>query len=288
MEWRDRNGRFVSEGDEENKSLSFLYETGFGRLLLRLIITKPVSAAAGWLLQRRISALWVKSFIEKNNIDMSKYESRKFRSFNDFFTRKILPGCRRVDENPEHFISPCDCKLTVFDIRKDSVFSIKGGKYTVEQLLRSRELAHGYAGGKLLIFRLTVDDYHRYCYPDSGVKEQNVHIQGVYHTVNPIAYKKYAVLKENTREYTLLHSDHFDDIIIMEVGATLVGRISNLHGACRVKKGEEKGHFDFGGSTVAVLVKPDILRIDDDILRNNRDGCETVIKYGERIGTKIR
>ena len=119
MEWRDRNGRFVSEGDEENKSLSFLYETGFGRLLLRLIITKPVSAAAGWLLQRRISALWVKSFIEKNNIDMSEYESRKFRSFNDFFTRKILPGCRRVDENPEHFISPCDCKLTVFDIRKE-------------------------------------------------------------------------------------------------------------------------------------------------------------------------
>ena len=136
------------------------------------------------------------------------------------------------------------------------------------------------------MFRLTVDDYHRYCYPDSGVKEENVHIQGIYHTVNPIAFRKHAVFRENTREYTVLHSDNFGDLVIMEVGATLVGRISNLHGARRVSRGEEKGHFDFGGSTIVVLVKPNVLRVDQDILRNNAAGCETVIKYGERIGAR--
>ncbi len=287
MEWRDRKGNFVSKGDEEDKSLHFLYETGFGRLLLKLIIRKPVSAVAGWFMQRRVSALWIKGFIKNSHIDMSEYENRKFRSFNDFFTRKIRPECRPIDAAPDHFISPCDCKLSVFEIRSDSVFRIKGGTYTVEQLLRDRELADRFTGGTLLIFRLTVDDYHRYCYPDSGIKEDNVHIQGVYHTVNPIAYKRYAVLKENTREYTLLHSDHFDDIIMMEVGATLVGRISNLHGACEVKKGREKGHFDFGGSTVAVLVRSGVLKVDEDILRNSENGCETVIKYGERIGTRM-
>ena len=92
------------------------------------------------------------------------------------------------------------------------------------------------------------------------------------------------MFKENTREYTVLHSDHFGDLVIMEVGATLVGRISNLHGACRVNRGEEKGRFDFGGSTMIVLVKPGILQVDEDILRNNSEGCETVIHYGERIG----
>ena len=287
MEWRDRSGHHVSDGDEQDSSLRFLYETRVGRLLLKILIRKPVSDFVGWFMERRISALWIKGFLKKSHIDMSEYESRKFRSFNDFFTRKIRPERRPIDCEPGHFISPCDCKLTVFPIREDSVFRIKGGTYTVRQLLRSDELADEFSGGTLLIFRLTVDDYHRYCYPDSGVKEDNVHIRGVYHTVNPIAYKRYAVLKENTREYTLLHSDHFDDLIMMEVGATLVGRISNLHGACRVEKGQEKGHFDFGGSTIVVIVKKDVLKVDDDILRNNADGCETVVKYGERIGTRI-
>ena len=284
MEWRDRQGRHISDGDEEGGALRFLYGTKCGSVILKLLIRKPVSDFVGWIMQRRISALWIGRFLRNSHIDMSQYENRRFTSFNDFFTRKIRPGCRPVDMEPTHLTSPCDCKLTVYPINKDSAFFIKGGRYTPEQLLRSKELAEAYAGGILLVFRLTVDDYHRYCYPDSGVKEENVHIKGKYYTVNPIAFRKHAVFKENTREYTVLHSDNFGDLIMMEVGATLVGRISNLHGARRVSRGEEKGHFDFGGSTIVVLVKPGMLRVDEDILRNNSEGCETVVKFGERIG----
>lgn len=286
MEWKDRQGHHISDGDENNKSLRFLYETKLGGVVLSIFVRKPVSDFVGWFMQRRISALWIKKFLKNSHIDMRQYENRKFKSFNDFFTRQIRPECRPVDLEPTHFISPCDCKLTVFPINEDSTFAIKGGRYTPEQLLRNKELAQAYAGGTLLVFRLTVDDYHRYCYPDSGVKEENVHIHGIYHTVNPIAFRKHAVFRENTREYTVLHSDNFGDLVIMEVGATLVGRISNLHGARRVSRGEEKGHFDFGGSTIVVLVKPNVLRVDQDILRNNAAGCETVIKYGERIGVR--
>lgn len=286
MEWKDRQGHHISDGDENNKSLRFLYETKLGGVVLSIFVGKPVSDFVGWFMQRRISALWIKKFLKNSHIDMRQYENRKFKSFNDFFTRQIRPECRPVDLEPTHFISPCDCKLTVFPINEDSTFAIKGGRYTPDQLLRNKELAQAYAGGTLLVFRLTVDDYHRYCYPDSGVKEENVHIQGIYHTVNPIAFRKHAVFRENTREYTVLHSDNFGDLVIMEVGATLVGRISNLHGARRVSRGEEKGHFDFGGSTIVVLVKPNVLRVDQDILRNNAAGCETVIKYGERIGVR--
>lgn len=287
MEWRNRLGETVSAGDEQDKGLNFLYNSAFGRFLLRLIIRKPVSDLAGWFLERRVSTVFIKGFLRNSGIDMSEYENVRYRSFNDFFTRRIRPECRPIDNDPEHFISPCDCKMTVFRIGSDSVFSIKGCDYTIGQLLRSEALADSFAGGWLLVFRLTVSDYHRYCFPDGGKKEKNVHIQGVYHTVNPIAFGRYAVFRENTREYTLLHSDHFDDIVIMEVGATLVGRIANLHpGGCRVEKGAEKGHFDFGGSTVAVLVKPHVLRVDEDILRNNADGAETIIRYGERIGVK--
>ena len=110
MEWKDRNGNHVSDGDEQGRFLHFLYESGVGRMLLGLLIRKPVSDFVGWFMQRRISALWIKGFLKKSNIDMSEYESRKFRSFNDFFTRKIRPERRPIDMAPGHFISPCDCK----------------------------------------------------------------------------------------------------------------------------------------------------------------------------------
>ena len=104
MEWRDRGGNYISEGDEGNKSLKFLYETRIGGVLLGLLIRKPVSDIAGWFMQRRISALWINGFIRKNHIDMSGYEKRKFKSFNDFFTRRILPECRPVDSDPKRFV----------------------------------------------------------------------------------------------------------------------------------------------------------------------------------------
>ena len=274
--------------EKEGAGLRFLYRTAPGRAALKLLSGRAVSRLAGRFMDSPLSRPLIGSFVRRNGIRLEDYAERRFACFNDFFCRRIRPELRPLPEDPALLFAPCDGRLSAWRVDEGLVLDLKHSRYTLDELFAGDPVAARYWDGVCLVFRLCVDDYHRYCYPDSGVKEQNVHIQGVYHTVNPIAYKKYAVLKENTREYTLLHSDHFDDIIIMEVGATLVGRISNLHGACRVKKGEQKGHFDFGGSTVAVLVKPDILRIDDDILRNNRDGCETVIKYGERIGTKIR
>ena len=112
MEWKDRQGHHISDGDENNKSLRFLYETKLGGVVLSIFVRKPVSDFVGWFMQRRISALWIKKFLKNSHIDMRQYENRKFKSFNDFFTRQIRPECRPVDLEPTHFISPCDCKLT--------------------------------------------------------------------------------------------------------------------------------------------------------------------------------
>ena len=138
-----------------------------------------------------------------------------------------------------------------------------------------------------MIFRLTVDDYHRYCYVDNGTKEDNIFIPGVLHTVNPIANDHYPIYKENSREYTILHSEVFGDIVVMEVGALLVGKIVNHHGKARVTRGQEKGYFQFGGSTVVMLLKADTVQVDEDIIENSRKGYETIVKMGEKIGRKI-
>lgn len=286
MIWRDRNGNLVPGDDGQDRFLEWMYGTRPGRLLVKLMIRPGVSRAAGWLLDRRVSALAVRPFIRKNHICMDDFEQRHFRSFNDFFTRRVLPGKRPVDDAPAHLIAPCDSKLTVYDIRPDSRFRVKGTEYTLEGLLQSKELAETFLGGTLLLFRLTVGDYHRYAYIDSGFVTGSTRIPGVFHTVNPAAASRCPIYRENTREYSLLESLRFGTVLQMEVGAAMVGRIVNAPGSRNVRRGEEKGRFEFGGSTVIVLLQKGRAILDADLLRNTAQDAETVVRLGERIGIR--
>ena len=286
MIWKDRAGRTVPGDEGQDRMLEWLYGARFGRLLVRLMIRPWVSHAVGWLLDRRISALAVKPFIRSNRICMADFEERPFHSFNDFFTRRLKPGRRPIDMDPSHLIAPCDSKLTVCPIGPDSRFWVKGTEYTLEGLLKSGELAEKFLGGALLLFRLTVGDYHRYAYIDSGFVGTSVRIPGVFHTVNPAAASRYPIYRENTREYALLESDRFGTVLQMEVGAAMVGRIVNAPGSRQVLRGEEKGRFEFGGSTVVVLLPKDAAVMDEDILRNTAEGVETVVQLGQKIGRR--
>lgn len=286
MIWKDRNGAIVPGDDGQDRMLEWMYGTPIGRVLVKLMIRPRVSRAAGWLLDRRISALAVGPFIRKNRISMVDFEERRFTSFNDFFTRRLKPGRRPVDREACHLIAPCDSKLTVYPIEPDFRFWVKGTEYTLGGLLQNEVLARNFLGGTLLLFRLTVGDYHRYAYPDDGFIGQSVRIQGVYHTVNPAAASRYPIYRENTREYALLKSENFGTILQMEVGAAMVGRIVNGPGERQVVRGEEKGRFEFGGSTVILLLQKDAAALDADIVQNTREDVETVVQLGQRIGEK--
>ena len=286
MKMKRRDGTVCQSENGQQKMLGVLYGTKFGRMLLKPLTAPWISCLAGRFLSTGLSCVFIGPFIRKNHIDMSQYEPGPFKSYNDFFARHVKDGARRVDMQEDHLISPADSKLTVLPIEKDGRFTIKHTEYTVASLLKNEELAGRFEGGQMLIFRLTVDDYHRYCYMADGEKEDNVYIPGKFHTVNPIANDYFPIYKENAREYTLLHTEAFGDMVIMEVGALLVGKIRNLHGRCTVHRGEEKGYFEFGGSTVVVLLQKGMARVDEDIVLNSRDGCETVVRLGEKIGCK--
>jgi len=286
MKCMDRNGNEISQNDAQNKILSYLYKSQPGRILLKVLVQPWVSKLSGAVLDSSWSKVLIPLFIKSYKINMDEYEERGFSSYNDFFTRRIKAGKRVIDQEPDHLIAPCDGKLTVYHIDEDSKFIIKDTPYTLHSLLRSRKLADYYKGGTLLVFRLTVDDYHRFCYIDNGKKTKNYHIKGVFHTVNPLANEHFPIYKENTREFSLLDSENFGRIMIMEVGALLVGRIVNYHEEKEVKRGEEKGKFEFGGSTIAVCLKKGKANIDEDIIRNSAKGIETVVRMGEKIGTK--
>ena len=92
------------------------------------------------------------------------------------------------------------------------------------------------------------------------------------------------VFQTNSREWTILETENFDKIIQIEVGALLVGRIVNYHQEYQFKKGEEKGKFEYGGSTIVLLIKKDKVLIDKKILENSQRNIETPITIGEKIG----
>lgn len=272
----------------QEKAIKFLYRTFLGRILLRILIRPWVSNLAGSFLDKPVSTILIPGFIERNHIDMSQYEEQKYRSYNDFFTRKVKKECRPINQDKDLLIAPCDAKLSVYQIWEGERFQIKGTEYTLEQLFHSKSLAKRYREGTLLLFRLAVDDYHRYCYIDDGCKSGNYRIPGVFHTVNPMAGEQYPIYKENTREFSLLKSKNFGNVLTMEVGAMLVGRIVNNDEAAEVTRGQEKGRFEFGGSTIIVCLEHGAASIMPEIRRNSINGIETVVKMGQPIGHKCK
>lgn len=284
MDYIDLNGKIVKNTTKQDKLLAYLYTSTIGRMLLKPLVHPQVSKLAGRYLSSEHSTNMIEKFIQKNNIDMSSYEETEYTSFNDFFTRKIKEGKRPLPDEKELLISPCDCKATVYKIHDNTTFSIKNTEYTLRSLLRSPRLAKRFRGGYAFLLRLTVDDYHRYIYAASGKKSKNYHIDGSFHTVNPIANDYLPIYKENTREYTVLHTKEFGDIVQMEVGALLVGKISNHLKNGIVKRGEEKGFFEYGGSTVIVLTEKNKVIPREDLVRNTERGYETKLLQGHTLG----
>lgn len=280
----DRNTKKEYE-EQSPKGANFLYRNIFGRIILKIANKRFISSIGGWYMNRKISRRHIKNFIRDNKIDMSDYPKVEYKSFNDFFSRKIKVSKRTFSKKNNEFCAPSDSKVLVYKIDDDSKFIIKDKTYTIESILRDKELAQAYKNGYFIVFRLSVDDYHRYSYIDNGKVLKSKKINGVFNTVGPVAFERFKVYQENQREYEVLETENFGEIIQMEVGALMVGRIVNNHKET-FTRGEEKGYFLFGGSTIVIMVKENVLDIDNDILENSKNKIETRVKQGNVIAKR--
>ena len=276
----NRFNKFIDEDLQYgDKYLNFLYNSFFGRIILKVIINPVFSNLYGKYNNMSISKSKINKFIKKYKIDMTEYEEKEYDSFNDFFIRKK----KKISYNKEKniFIAPADSKLMVYKIKDNMTIKIKQSTYTIEELISDRIDLEQYKNGNCLIFRLSMDDYHRYCYIDDGIMEKSKIIKGKLHTVSSIS-NKHKVYSQNSRICNYMKTDNFGKIIYIEVGALLVGKIKN-NNKKQYMKGEEKGYFELGGSTIVILTS-DKIQIDSDIIEYSNRGFETKVKYGERIG----
>lgn len=275
---------FYGNEPGNSKSVVFLCSSPFGRFLYNLTLFLQVPRIMGAFLRSPLSKFFIKGFVKKNNIDMSAFAGVKFKSFNDFFTRK--DNSRKPELSPETLISPCDSALSVFNIEENSTFKIKGFDYTLKDFFETDKFDKTFSGGNALIFRLAATDYHRYCYIDSGSLEKNHFLKGKLYSVQPVCCRTFKVYTKNRRSWTILHTQNFGDVAQIEVGAFSVGGIKNHHENYSFSKGEEKGYFDLHGSTIVMLFRKNTIKLDEEILTQTANGKETIVKYGQPIGKK--
>lgn len=249
------------------------------KILTKIATGKLVSKLYGIYNSSIFSRRKIKKFIQKNKIDMGLYEKRNYYNFNEFFIRRLKKY--NIDREKKHFISPVQGKLLVYPVTKDLSFEVKGLTYTLEELFPGENLS-SYKNGSVFVFRLALDNYHRFHYVDDGKRIVRKRIKGRLHTVSDSS-SKYKVFKENFREYSVLQTKNFGEMLYMEVGALLVGKIMN-YDYDTFTRGMEKGYFLPGGSTIVLVVSG--VTVDKDILKYSEKNIETLVEVGERIGVK--
>lgn len=285
------SGETIIEKVPSGGMMRFLYSQNiFGKFLLWAFIKRKIlSVMVGWYMMNPLSARNVNSFVKKNNIDLEDYQIPKkgFKHFNSFFYRKLKTGTRPIEDG---IVAPADGKILVFPtVASAQSFYIKGEQFDLNKFLMNRKLAAEYDGGALAIVRLAPTDYHRFHFPVGGYVGANNKLEGDYYSVSPIALKQnMRIFCENKREFVSVDSEVYGSVIIAEIGATLTGGIVQSHWPnIDIIKGQEKGFFAFGGSTVLVLFKKGNMTFSKDLIQNTKNGLETAVKMGETIGEAL-
>jgi phosphatidylserine decarboxylase len=262
------------------------------RLFLAKWLSKSIwfSKLYGLFKKSSFSKKDIQNFIKNYQLDISEVELPidSYKTFNDFFTRRLKLESRPINQNPHILISPADARVIVYNLKNDRVIPVKGKTFTLSDLIGDRQLASKYARGVCVVLRLAPVDYHRFCYIDGGKQSPVKVINGFLHSVSPLALRqKIPALSENIREYCILYTENFGHVLHIDVGALVVGKIIQHHrSGAEVKRGEEKGLFELGGSTIILVFEQDRVEIDTDVTKYSQQGIETLVKYGERIGIK--
>jgi len=272
--------------------LKFLYGP-YGKWLLPFFAKSDLfSRAYGAFQKTRFSRSKILPFIHAHDVDVNEFlePPKSFFSFNDFFIRKLKSSARPIAKGSQIAVMPADGRYLFYaDFSKAKNLHIKGQELSLDTLLGSKELAEKFRFGVAVIARLCPSDYHRFHFPVDGIASKAQLINGYLYSVNPLALKQnWQLFSQNKRMVTLIETEKFGSIAYVEVGATCVGSIHQSYEPdSPIKKGEEKGYFSFGGSSLVLLFEPGRLQLADDLLEMMQEGLEIKCLMGQPLGSLI-
>ena len=291
-------GKMETEKVYGDAFIKFLYCSVAGQKIGSAFTNKYFSQAYGLLQDLPSSHKKVRPFVEKFKIPMEDYEPGtrpaidqrdSYKTFNEFFIRKFRLGKRSFVREQERMAAFAEARYVGFsEIENDRLYPVKGNYLLAKDLVGNEQIAKIFEGGPLLIARLCPVDYHRYHYPDNGKVLENYRVPGVYDSVNPFALKyKNQIFIKNERHVSIIQTENFGRLAYIEVGAICVGKIVQSHRWNKpFLRGEEKGYFLFGGSTVIVLGEKGAWKPSKDIIENTNKGYETYLHLGQEVAVK--
>ena len=270
--------------------LRWIYGSLSGRLALHAVAKRGFfSRWYGWRMDRAASRAKVAPFIQNFRVDPGEFADapESFRTFNEFFYRKLKPGARLIAGDARTAVFPADGRHLGFaDVSRMEGIFVKGAVFSLGELLRDRELAERFQRGSMVLSRLCPVDYHRYHFPVGGLATEPRLLNGWLYSVSPIALRRnIRIFTENKRAITRIESPEFGTVLMLEVGATNVGSFEyTFTPNTRVAKGAEKGYFKFGGSSTITLFEPGRVKLDADLLVHTAERRELYARMGDRLG----
>ncbi|CAG9046118.1 Phosphatidylserine decarboxylase proenzyme 2 [Chlamydia abortus] len=284
----------VTESVCYEKTMTFLYSSKLGKRLSTLLSRSPIlSRIYGWIQKRSWTRRKIPGFVKRNRINTKDFKKSlsEFSSFNDFFTRELLPEARPIAQGDNICVTPVDGAYLIYsNIAEFGEFVVKSKRFSLSKLLGDPRLVEKYASGSVVFARLALFDYHRFHFPVDCLPGPTRTINGYLFSVHPMALKdNFNIFCENKRTLTELKTEAFGDVLYLEVGALNVGSIIQTYKPGeKYSKGDEKGFFEIGGSTVIVLFQPGSVQFDADLLKNSRMGLETRCLMGQSLGRSLR
>ena len=225
----------------------------------------------------------------------AKLQVSDFHTFNEFFTRELLPDARPLDPDQNAILSPVDGFVGEFgNISTGLLIQAKGLDYRLADLLEDSERTRKYDGGKFITIYLAPQNYHRIHSMVGGEVSEFSYITGDLWTVGPLGVYHVPNLFARNERLTTYFQTAKGECALVKVGATVVGRIrvsyhdqiSNLHSAkakqivletpFELERGEEVGLFELG-STVICLFPPGQIELNELQLGQS-------VNFGQAVG----
>ena len=288
--WDRERDCMVEELMPHQSLLRWLYGTLSGGLVADLLCSRRAfSRLASWWSHSPGSRRRIAPFVRTFEVSMDDYEPGTYQSFNDFFIRRLRSGARSFTPKPERLPAWAEGACLAWDrVRGTETFPVKGEHLTASALMGSPEKAAPFEGGPLLLIRLRPQDYHRFHFADAGKVVDHYRVPGRLHSVNLLSLRHRSdVLASNERQVTIQETRQFGRLAYVEVGAMLVGRIVQQATTDAVR-GQEKGYFEYGGSSVALFGEPGAWMPDEDLLERTATRVETLIRLGTPVATALR